>query len=238
MLLGHAGRERAFLVGHSLGGAVCYGAAQRLESHLAGTVTLGSIHSFGANPIIRRLGRVVGLLSPLEPAIRNSEAAVFTRGIGLLLAKHVALVDRIFDWFPAAGWVTGSVEYDVLLERLERGMDWTSLGVAMTMMSWAVGAPLAGPEARDYAAAFAQVRSPLLVIAGDHDLLARPRDARSAYDQSCSPDKTWRLLGPPTDSVHWGHLDIILGREAPLVVWPLIIEWFRARSIDRPEAPR
>lgn len=236
LVLEHASAERAFLIGHSLGGAVCYAAASHLEPLLAGVVTLGGIHGFGDNPTTRRLGRLLATLRPFEATVRNSEAAVFVRGFGKFLAKHVDMVDRVFDWFPMAGWVSGSLERELLEERLSRGMDWTSLGVLLTMMSWAVGAPFSGPDAEDYAASFANVRVPLLVVAGDHDLLARPRDARSAYDQSRSEDKTWRLLGPPSETVHWGHLDIILGREAPRVVWPLVRDWLVARAVPLGDA--
>lgn len=73
-----------------------------------------------------------------------------------------------------------------------------------------------------YAAAFEALDVPLLVIAGDRDGLA-PREAvRPAYERSGSSDKTFRAFAR-------GHIDLLVGREAPLTIWPLVLSWLNTR---------
>ena len=73
-----------------------------------------------------------------------------------------------------------------------------------------------------YAAAFEALELPLLIIAGSADGLAPPEAVRPAYEHSDSPDKTFRVFPR-------GHIDIIVGRDAPLTVWPLILGWLKTR---------
>ena len=63
---------------------------------------------------------------------------------------------------------------------------------------------------------------PLLVVAGTHDTLAPPASVRPAYERSRSSDKTFRAFP-------LGHIDLIVGREAPLTVWPLVQTWLSRR---------
>jgi hypothetical protein len=54
---------------------------------------------------------------------------------------------------------------------------------------------------------------------------------RPAYDASASRDKTYREFPR-------GHIDLIIGRDAPLTIWPLIEAWIkkRARAATAPAA--
>ena len=74
-----------------------------------------------------------------------------------------------------------------------------------------------------YAGAFEKLRDiPLLIIAGSEDDLAPPSSVRPAYELSSSSDKTYRVFPR-------GHIDIIVGRDAPLTIWPLILAWLNTR---------
>jgi hypothetical protein len=57
-----------------------------------------------------------------------------------------------------------------------------------------------------------------------------------AFRSLRGPDKTWRESGIEKDGVHFGHCDLICGREAPRVVWPVIGEWLKERDV--PERAR
>src|SRR5690606_20515397 len=119
------------------------------------------------------------------PPVRMS-----TGWAGRLLAELYQLTDVAGYGLPLAGWFPGSIERELLAERLVRGFDWTSLEVWLQVCRWAGGEPFA------YAEAFGALDVPLLVVAGDADPLAPPATARSCYDASGASDRTLLVLEP------------------------------------------
>ena len=209
-----------FAIGHSLGAAAVVGASTRTP--LRGVVHLGGVFTFATgNPTLRALAR---LTRRLEPALLASPARLRTSWAGEVLGRLYRLTDIAGFGLPLAGWVPGSIERDLLEERLELGFDWFSVEVWLQMARWAGGEPFA------YAEPFGGVDVPLLVISGDHDVLARPRDGQACYDGSGSSDREFLLLDAFEHQVHWGHLDLILGHKAPEEVWPRIADWLSQRS--------
>jgi len=208
------------VVGHSLGGGVGVGVAT--ERPLAGLVHLAGIYTFAeANATIRALGR---LTLELEPLLARSSVRMSTGWAGRILARMYALTDIAGYGAPIAGWVPDSIERDLLEERLALGFDWTSIEVWLQMSRWAQG------ERLQYRDAFAETDVPLLVLCGDHDPLVREVDSRACFEESGSSDKEFELFDAFHHRVHWGHVDLILGRHAPEVVWPRIAQWLDRRS--------
>ena len=64
---------------------------------------------------------------------------------------------------------------------------------------------------------------PLLVVSGANDDLAPPASVRPAYERSRSKDKTYR-------TAPLGHIDLLVGRDAPLSTWPLLTSWLDQRA--------
>lgn len=218
--------EPAFWVGHSLGGCACYAAAAALAAEGGplprGVVGIGALYHFAqANWALRLLGRIT---HAVRDAPWMSALQVRTRLAGWLLGRLYGVSDVAGYAFPISGWWPGSIEPDILQERLTRGFDWTSVKVWQEMARWASTAEV------EWDADWARADLPLLVIAGDEDHLVPPADARAAYDRSGSSDKTWLLFDDWHHEAHWGHLDLVLGRLAPRHVWPAIDEWMAARG--------
>jgi polyhydroxyalkanoate synthase len=222
--------DKLFVVGHSLGGAVLYAAAPRVPEHLAGIVTIAGMFRWGSNPVTRRLAEFAQGIQKLNPVAGALGRMGFrTRRFGEAIARWWEHADELSASFPMAGWVPGSTEPHVLQERVVRGFDWTGLSILLTMLRWASTQSFDGDQGEDYAEAFAKLKTPLLVIAGDRDRLLPPEDARPAYDLSESPDRTWKLFSDRDEEVHWGHLDIVLGKDAPRFVWPYVRDWILDR---------
>ena len=210
----------AFWVGHSLGGAVSYAVATRVP--VAGVVGLGAVYRFG------QTNRFIGWLARASHAAKAREflgmVNVRTRAAGQLLGRLYSITDLAGYAFPVSGWAPGSVEPELLAERLERGFDWTSIHVWLDMSRWAA------QEAPEYAAAWARTDVPLLVVTGDLDHLMPPADARAAFDESGSADKTLVELEPWNTGHHWGHLDLVSGKYAPEYLWKPVAAWIAARA--------
>ncbi len=210
--------EPGFWIGHSLGGAISYALATRRK--VRGVVGLGGLFRFAqANRVIHWLCR----LSALAPAGALGRVSVRTRLVGKVLGRLYGISDVAGYAFPISGWAPDSIEPDLLAERLERGFDWTSLQVWLDMARWGAGGEVG------YESAWRATDVPVMVVAGDLDHLMPPEDARTAYDASGSTDRTLSILDPWTTGRHWGHLDLIVGKDARRWVWEPVHDWMAAR---------
>lgn len=231
----------AFWIGHSLGGAALYAAAAELSERdregrtgpgirPRGVVGVGALYAFGgANRLLGGLGRLTHSFRDAEWMPRLQ---VRTRMAGFLLSRLYGISDVAGYAFPVSGWWPGSIEPEVLQERLERGFDWTSVRVWQEMARWAATGSFPWDEA------WSRTDVPLLVLAGDEDHLMPPKDAAAAYERSGSHDKRLLVFDDWHHQTHWGHLDLVLGRLAPVHVWPAIDDWMRERSTeDGPSVP-
>jgi pimeloyl-ACP methyl ester carboxylesterase len=211
--------EPAFVIGHSLGGGVGVGAATRTP--LRGLVHIAGLYAFATrNPALRALARAS--LSA-EGTLRAAPVRMSTGWAGRVLARLYKLTDVAGFGLPLAGWAPGSMERELLEERLRLGFDWTSVEVWLEMSGWATGG------AFPYAEAFRAIEVPIFVIVGDRDPLLTPADARKIFEDARHPDRTFVEFEPFEYEVHWGHIDLILGRRAPDIVWPQIVAWLDAR---------
>ncbi len=215
----HETGQTPLLVGHSLGGAVAYAAATRFP--VRGVVGIGALFRFAAaNPALRALCHLTEALraGPL------GAVQVRTRLAGRLLARLYSLSDIAGYALPVSGWAPGSMEEDVLAERLERGFDWTSANAWFDMARWGASGRFAHEDA------WRQTRVPVLVMAGDLDHLALPDEARLAHDLSGSDDRALHVFGLDTTGLRWGHLDLVLGRHAPRHTWPVLGSWLEQHA--------
>jgi pimeloyl-ACP methyl ester carboxylesterase len=209
----------AFWVGHSLGGAVSYSLATRAP--VRGVVGIGALFRFAqANRFLNGLCRISHVLRG-KRILGNVN--VRTRLAGQLLGRLYGITDIAGYAFPISGWAPGSVEPELLAERLEKGFDWTSVQVWLDMARWSF------TDRFDFAEEWRQTDVPLLCISGDLDHLMPPADARAAFDESGSSDRTLLELEPWTTGLHWGHLDLISGTNAPTHVWTPILDWMGRR---------
>lgn len=214
-----AAPDLPFVIGHSLGAGVGIGASTQRD--LRGLVHLAGVFSFAQHN--RALRAIARLSRRMEPLMKAAPARVRTRWAGAVIGRLFHLSDAAGYAMPISGWAPGSMERDLLQERLVKGFDWTSVAVWAQMARWAQG------EAFSYDAGWRQVELPVLVIAGDQDPLVRPADARACFEACGSPDKEITIFEPFEHQVHWGHLDLILGAKAPSEVWPRISGWMVAR---------
>ncbi len=211
-------RQPPFVVGHSLGAAAGIGAATVVP--IAGLVSIAGVWTFATrNRFMRGIARIS---LRAERAVPFGRVAVRTRPMGHLIARRAGLSDWVCGWAPFSGWTPGSVEHDLLRERVRKGFDWTSAAMWLQLARWARGEPFA------YAEAFAELQRPVVFVAGDRDALLHPDDARTGFEASKSPDKELWVFERAQHGGHWGHLDLILGTRAPEIVWPRLCDWLDA----------
>lgn len=217
----HTGGKPAFVVGHSLGGLVAYAAASKLAGAVKGIVSIGSPYHFtrGSFPLqalslvfeaVRRVGVPhVATPLPLSP-------------VGAVMRSIKRVAESPFYPLPLRGWHAGALEPHVLDQHLRLAFDRAGISELRGMFEWAAEKRFGG-AAQDYVERFEALDLPLLVLAGTNDDLAPPASVRPAFVRSGSTDKTYR-------TVPLGHIDLLVGRDAPTSVWATVARWLDARA--------
>lgn len=211
-----SGHDRVFLIGHSLGGLISYASAPLLGDAVAGIVTLGSPYQFTRGS--RFLSGLGNAMLGLDRRLDLGEAAVPLKGFGEMMRLTRVFVESPLFPFPIRGYAPRSIEPKILGEHMSLAMDIGSVAVIRALFLRAAEARATGHRLGvlyGYASAFEALDRPLLVIAGGRDGLAPPHAVRPAYERSTSRSKAYRVFPR-------GHIDLLIGRDAPRTVWPLI----------------
>ena len=83
-----------------------------------------------------------------------------------------------------------------------------------------------GDHRRDYRAAMASIRTPILLIAGNKDRIAPPRSVKDASELCGSSDKRFVIASRgQAMKANYGHLDLLIGEHAAADVYPLVQRW-------------
>jgi polyhydroxyalkanoate synthase subunit PhaC len=219
-----SGKSQLFLIGHSMGGIVAYAVAgSQAREEVAGVMTFGSPYRFGMG------SRFLAMTAPLLYAARltgifDRNPPVPIRMLGRHMSKHGWLWDNPLIPMPLRPWHPKSMEREILAENLSAAFEHTRVAIMLGLVGLGSEAALKSHDGlTDYGLAFEITDKPLLVIAGTRDALAPPASVRPVYDRSRSSDKTFREFP-------LGHIDMVLGRDAPFTVWPMARTWLAARA--------
>ena len=216
-----SGGRPVYLVGHSLGGLVSYAAAPLLGDAVAGIVSIGAPYHFTRGSIsLRGVSLLMQALNRTRLPLGNAGISIGPIGSVMRLMRRFA-ESPIYP-IPLRGWHAGALEPHVLDEHLRLAFDHAGMAEMINMFEWAAHKRFGGPNF-DYVERFEKLALPLLVVAGANDDLAPPASVRPAYERSLSPDKTYR-------SLPLGHIDLLVGRDAPLLTWPLVSGWLGKRA--------
>ncbi len=218
------GFERTFLMGHSLGGLCVAAAAARSPERVAGVVTIGSPHALGRGHVVlgaamRAAGHTVGR----SGVLRRSAARFPVDFVGKAIhATRVAWNSERLP-LPVRVWKPGAFSREELRSYM-RSFDCASFGTIDDLMEFSIKGELRSRvDGTSYTELIERSTLPLLTICGAADLLANPRSVEPMYARSRSRDKRYV-------KVDAGHADLLIGRQAPELVWPAVRDWLATRA--------
>lgn len=219
-VLSHTGKKPLYLVGHSLGGLVSYAAAPKLAGAVAGIASIGSPYHFTRGSL--SLSAIALFVEAMRKAgVPDQHSGLPLAPVGTLLRTLRRVAESPFYPIPLRGWHVGAVEPHVLDQHLRLAFDRASISEMRHMFEWA-GAKRFGGPAHDYVERFENMDLPILVIGGSNDDLAPVASVRPAFERSRSKDKTYRTFP-------LGHIDLLVGRDAPLSTWSAVTSWIQKR---------
>lgn len=213
----------AYWIGHSLGGAVIYGAAATMRPlRCLGVIGMGGVFHFASNNIaMKTLCSVTRRVSSF-PLIQ--QASLKTKLSGSFFNRLFTFTNNIGYILPVSGWWPDTVEEELVHERLQQGFDWLSVPI------WKEMCFIAKNQRFIYEEEWMKTDIPVLVLLGDKDHFLWPRDGAPAYHLSPSKHRKMVVFDNFHHQHHWGHLDIVLGKDAPEYVWPTISDWMDSIS--------
>ena len=210
-------RSKVIWVGHSMGGLAMYAYLERSgRDDVAAFVALASpIHLPQPPNRGYRLAVRSRTLVRLGRTLFNNQ--VFA-GIGILTGR----VSMDYMW-----WSRRNVRASVVRAFYRNVIDDVPEGLLEQLSTTVLTGSLWSADGSfNYTAGLARVTVPILCVAGKVDNICDPADVRFACENAGSADKTCMEMGRADGfSADYGHLDLILGRNASNEVFPLIADW-------------
>ena len=217
------------LVGHSMGGVTCLVSPDRVKEKANALVAIAAPTHVGRDAWgTRNLARAGGgLLRALGP---SKLGRAFDTGLMARMLRHVLpVMDAPLPW-PIHIWHPGETERALLKRYLEIAFEPEPRGVCLDFARWTHGGVFdRTPGGESMWGRLRRMTVPALFIAGAQDKLTPPDSLQPGFGLVGSADKTWRVFGDGVDRGRYGHVDLLLGRHAPLEVWPFIATWLRGR---------
>jgi len=206
---------------------------------LAGMASLAYLEGEGTSDKVASLVTIASAMTVPKPAsallaglAAHPEYADFARALsatelpeeftGILGRKVAAPPEMLF-------FARENVSPSALARFLYRGTVGLSPGVLRQFRSFLVeGCFTSADGKRNYTEQLERIETPLLAIAGNADNLALPEGVRHVYQHVSSEQKRFKVFGLAFDAQSdYGHLDLLLGRQAPNDVYPVIRKWLK-----------
>jgi pimeloyl-ACP methyl ester carboxylesterase len=217
------GKDRVNWVGHSLGGMLMFPYLELSPEpwRVANLVAMGATIEFDKAPQsdMLRANRGLRLLALFASPGRLGRPLMCTRFPGL---------DRIDQFYYTAANVdrtTVARFYGYTLEDTGRG----ALRQLDPYLQY--GRFVSADRATDYVARLTDVKVPVLMVAGDGDVMSDVPSTLLTFHALGSADKTLMRCGRAEGHVaDYGHCDLVWSRYAPREVFPPVLDWLDARQ--------
>jgi pimeloyl-ACP methyl ester carboxylesterase len=214
------GHDRVNWVGHSLGGMLMFPYLElapgrgRIASFVAmgSTITLAETPQAGmlmANQGLRALARVA------SPG-RLGRLLMYER----LRFPGLALIDQFY-------YTTANVDPRTVSRFYGYTLEDTGPAALRQLVPYLRTGHFVSADGRvDYAARLGEVTVPVLMVAGDGDIMSDVPSTELTYRALGSPDKLLVRFGKAEGHfADYGHCDLVWSRYAPVEIFPPVIDW-------------
>ncbi len=219
------GAPRVSWVGHSMGGAVCYGHCERYgDQDLQAVVGIASPSGFGKRLLVTRFSPFARWL--LYPGLPHEWPARLVSSIAPLVYGRLPLVSILIN--------ARNAEDRHVRIALARGVANPSMRLIRQFARWSMTGELKSEDgSRTWFSELGKIRVPWLAIAGVADQLVPPENVREGWERLGSPDKEWLLVGAQHGhAADYGHCDLVIGSHCRKDVYEPIARFLEKHSLD------
>ncbi len=223
--------RKFFYMGHSLGGSIAYCVAAQIQEKLAGIISIGGPFNMAeGNRLLKIIAHTGVTFGKLYPFPHLQPHVFYIDVIGIVASLGLSILDHKWYKIPLQIWYPGSIEKDILVERVTKGFDRTSFNVVKFFFEWGARGKFISSDGRiDFEEEIQNLTAPILFVNGDADIAVPIEAVREAYEKAGSLDKTFKIFCNEKPDLHWGHCDLICGKHAPDITWPYMVDWMNER---------
>jgi len=233
-VLDETGADKVFLCGHSLGGMMTYAFVPGHQKLIRGFITLGGPTILGKGSLPMKVPFWANRPLLLKGRLTYAELLPF---FPLGLVGRVALMgfplmqSPVESLVPLHPWHFRNVFPRDIRAILRKGFGNVAPGIVKQMTIWATeGIFVSADRKINYLERMKKIRVPSLFFTGDRDRLAPLASVKPGFDLIPFKDKTLSHLDRKKTGVHWGHLDLTMGSNAPKWVWKKAGDWLLERA--------
>jgi pimeloyl-ACP methyl ester carboxylesterase len=226
-ILAATGARRLHLVGISTGALACY--AWLCDPHR--TAEVASLVSLAGPTTFRRASKALsGSLIRLLRSLRHRWLMRVLAPVSGYL--HISPLQIIYNPENTEGAIQRRAMVNLIANfsrnELLQYSDWISNDVFRSI-----------DQRRDYRSELSRLTTPTLFLAGARDGLAPPDAVKEAHDAVGASDKQFQICSRAQGmKVNYGHFDLLLGKDAPTEIYPLISRWLIAHDLSAERTER
>ena len=227
------GKDRVNWIGHSLGGMLMFAYLETSPEprRIANFVAMGSTIAFADRPETRfQQERMLTANRGLQRLSQVASTGRLGRPLMIMRIPGLDKIDQFYFSDANVDRTTVSRFYGYTLE------DTGCAALKQLDPYLAIGRFLSADRSIDYVARLDEVHTPLLMVAGDGDIMSDIPSTELTFNAVASRDKTLLRFGKSEGHVaDYGHCDLVWSRYAAKEVFPPLIDWLDARQ-PRPVA--
>lgn len=220
-LLQLTGAKKFHWIGHSLGGLLAFPFSHfyRQKKVIRSLTTIATPVTTASRPgyfkITHRFDRVIKLF-PRLPYKTLSKMA--TRFVDLLMGiQDNALFSR------------ENMSREILVTIMQHAVESVPTSLILQIHDWLNHNYFGSKDRKhDYMKSLTEVTMPVLMMAGSVDTFTPLADIRLAFRRLPSEKKSLMVFGKSRGHAQdYGHIDLVLGKNAPKEVYPHIVDWLK-----------
>ncbi len=219
------GHKSFHWIGHSLGGSLIYAVVQTMGNKVcrSGTVIASAMNAHAKPGFAQLLIKIEDRLLRWVPLIPGKYLSTLTFPIVSIVAP---ILDNFYYCLDNMDKKTLRIASRIAVENI-------SVPLFLQMHRWYKDNHFDSLDRRfSYHHSLQSIKSPWLVLAGSVDGLTPLPDVYYGYDQIKSRKKKFIVFGKEFGhKSDYGHLDLVLGKKAPLEVYPEILGWIKEHDL-------